>query len=321
MKKILYPMLGVVMLSFVVLTCTHNIKQKSETGRLAGRVLNEYNGEPVKNATIAILGEKKRTITDHNGNYFIFNVPIGTYDIEASKSGFKGETIKNIQIGQNATSVANFKLIQGNYKVHYNSYFEPHNDKGKITGRVIDQSTREPIESALIHINHVMCKDALSDSNGEYQLADIQPGIYNVQARTTNIGYWFVRAERIKVEKGKKTIVNFELVWDPILMSSYEVRHEISSECYTAGKIQARVVDKENGEALIFALIRLLDTEKEGTANRFGKFVFDDLAPGLYNIKVMMMGYCPIIAESVKVEVGKITIVDFRLAMQLIWSD
>lgn len=214
--------------------------------------------------------------------------------------------------------MANFELMSGSYKVCYNSYLKPHNDRGQIIGKVIDKTTRKPIKSATIHI---MNKDVLSDSNGEYKLTNIRPGVYNIQARTTNIGYWFVTAQRVKVEKGKKTIVNFELVQDSILISSYKVRHEVCSELLTTGKIRVRVVDKENEECLPFTLIELLDTEKEGTTNFFGEFALDGLPPALYNIKATLMGYCPITAKNVKVEVGKITIVDFKLAMQVIWYD
>jgi len=44
--------------------------------------------EPIKGAEIKILGLGLSDITDENGNYFIRDVPKGTYDIVASKQGF-----------------------------------------------------------------------------------------------------------------------------------------------------------------------------------------------------------------------------------------
>ena len=49
-------------------------------------------GDPIAGAEVTILGSGLSEITDEYGNYFIRDVPAGTYDIIASKQGFKPGT-------------------------------------------------------------------------------------------------------------------------------------------------------------------------------------------------------------------------------------
>jgi len=67
--------------------------------------------EPIKGAEIKILGLGLSDITDENGNYFIRDVPAGTYDIAASAQdqGFGPETKIVTAYSTNVTTV-NFIL-------------------------------------------------------------------------------------------------------------------------------------------------------------------------------------------------------------------
>ena len=64
--------------------------------------------EPIKGAEIKILGLGLSAITDENGNYFIRDVPEGTYDIVASKQGFNPLN-KQFNIDNNLITI-NFTL-------------------------------------------------------------------------------------------------------------------------------------------------------------------------------------------------------------------
>ena len=64
--------------------------------------------EPIKGAEIKILGLGLSDITDENGNYFIRDVPKGTYDIVASKQGFNPLN-KQFNIDNNLITI-NFTL-------------------------------------------------------------------------------------------------------------------------------------------------------------------------------------------------------------------
>jgi len=64
--------------------------------------------EPIEGAEVTILGLGLTDITDENGNYFIRDVPAGTYDIVASKKGFNPV---NKQFTFDATGVVTIDFI------------------------------------------------------------------------------------------------------------------------------------------------------------------------------------------------------------------
>ena len=49
------------------------------TGKIAGIVEDDKTGEPIPGATIRITGTELATQTDLDGEYFIINLPAGTY--------------------------------------------------------------------------------------------------------------------------------------------------------------------------------------------------------------------------------------------------
>ena len=58
------------------------------TGKIAGRVTEKDTGEPIAGANIVIEDQQKGAATDLDGEFFIVNIPPGTYNISASMIGF-----------------------------------------------------------------------------------------------------------------------------------------------------------------------------------------------------------------------------------------
>ncbi len=80
--------------------------------------------------------------------------------------------------------------------------------KGSIGGRIIDQSTSEPIIGAniiLVNTNF----GAASDIDGNYLIANLEPGEYDLIV--SYISYTKTRISNIKVAAGQKTIINVAL--------------------------------------------------------------------------------------------------------------
>jgi hypothetical protein len=301
--------------------CTYNSKPQSAHGKIAGRITSKTTGEPIGNAFVKILHTGLQTETEYDGDYSIRYVPLGIYDIMAIRKGFRGDTIRNIRVIADCVSIANFELPEGSSKIH--GYLPSYADtnRGQVTGCVTDKLTQEPIELARIHIDKDINKRVLSDSTGAYELSSIRPGNYRIVARTENIGYWFVISQQINIKKGQQSVVDFELVPDPILVSSYVVKYETVADCSIDGKIQGSVRDKTNGEFLPFCRIRLLDIGTKTTTDLSGQFSFDSIPPGKYSLDAKIMGYNVAIAQSVLVEAGKIATIDFKLALEWIHID
>jgi outer membrane receptor for ferrienterochelin and colicin len=80
------------------------------TGKIAGLVLEEKSGEPLPGANISIVGTTMGTAADEQGEFFIINIPPGTYDIEAEMIGYTAVRVENIRVFVNRTVPIEFRL-------------------------------------------------------------------------------------------------------------------------------------------------------------------------------------------------------------------
>ncbi|RPH90378.1 MAG: carboxypeptidase-like regulatory domain-containing protein, partial [Calditrichaeota bacterium] len=79
---------------------------------------------------------------------------------------------------------------------------------GKIAGKVIDQTTGEPLPGANILIVGTNF-GAAADAEGNYFIINLPPGRYNVQARM--MGYGTVETQNIYIRTNATTTVDFKL--------------------------------------------------------------------------------------------------------------
>jgi len=64
------------------------------TGKIVGRVVDAEAGEPLVGVNVLVEGTTLGAATDANGEYFIINVPPGTYRVKAMMIGY-GTVIKD----------------------------------------------------------------------------------------------------------------------------------------------------------------------------------------------------------------------------------
>ena len=103
---------------------------------------------------------------------------------------------------------------------------------GKISGRVIDRETREPIPGANVMITHLILSDgreapfdhpvgAGSDPAGYYFILNVPPGTYVVRASV--IGYGPVVQKGVRVDLDRTITVNFEMTTSAVEMEQVVV--------------------------------------------------------------------------------------------------
>jgi|GEM_PF-1081414 len=80
------------------------------TGKIAGRVVDKESGEPLPGANLMIEGTFLGAAADANGEYFIINVPAGSYAVKASVMGYEITTKTNVLVITNRTTQVNFRL-------------------------------------------------------------------------------------------------------------------------------------------------------------------------------------------------------------------
>lgn len=79
------------------------------TGTLQGTILDSVTSGPIQNAQVDVTPGGGTTFTDSNGNYSII-VPVGTYDVTASASGYTSQTANGVVVPGGGTTIQNFLL-------------------------------------------------------------------------------------------------------------------------------------------------------------------------------------------------------------------
>ncbi|UCH65837.1 MAG: TonB-dependent receptor, partial [Ignavibacterium sp.] len=93
-----------------------------ETGKIAGKIIDQTTEEALIGANVLITGvwiegvEQPLEFTygaasDFEGNYFILNVPPGFYTVKASYIGYTSSTVTNVKVDIDKTTTVDFNLI------------------------------------------------------------------------------------------------------------------------------------------------------------------------------------------------------------------
>ncbi len=99
---------GAIILGLVVvaMTCAH----AGTTGKVAGKVLDAQTGEPLVGVNVMLVGTTLGASSDIEGDYFILNIPPGTYGVKASAVGYSPVTVTAVRVTADQTTRVPFSL-------------------------------------------------------------------------------------------------------------------------------------------------------------------------------------------------------------------
>ncbi|NOX89477.1 MAG: TonB-dependent receptor plug domain-containing protein, partial [Calditrichaeota bacterium] len=80
------------------------------SGKIVGVVKDKETGEPLAGVNVVLQNTMLGATTDIDGYYVILNVPVGTYNIEASYVGYRKVVVQNIRVSASTTTERNFEL-------------------------------------------------------------------------------------------------------------------------------------------------------------------------------------------------------------------
>lgn len=95
-------------LLFIALAFSASAVFAGSTGKIAGKVVDKSTGETLPGANVVIEGTTLGAVTDPDGNYFIINVPPGSYTVNASMVGYHKATQTNVRVFIDLTTTVNF---------------------------------------------------------------------------------------------------------------------------------------------------------------------------------------------------------------------
>ena len=81
----------------------------------------------------------------------------------------------------------------------------------------------------------------------------------------------------------------------------------------TTGKIAGVILDETTGEPLPGANIILVDTQMGAAADIEGRYYILNIRPGMYDMRIDMIGYSPVIVEDIPVSMNRTVPVDVRM--------
>ncbi len=103
MKKVLL----IVVCALVALS---SIAFAASTGKISGKVKDQSAGEPIVGANVLVEGTYFGSASDVDGNYFILNVPPGTYTVKCQVIGYKTYIKQNLSVNADLTARCDFPL-------------------------------------------------------------------------------------------------------------------------------------------------------------------------------------------------------------------
>ena len=148
-------------------------------------------------------------------------------------------------------------------------------DEFQITGTVMDETTGEPLQYAVVGVPGLQSWD-LTDENGVFILERIQAGVFRFIA--TRRGFYY--ADQDVRFSGPIEIA--------VAMTPEEAANPVGP-----GNLQGRIRDQESGRGVEGATVTLAPTGDETTTNSQGRFTFTDVSQGAVLLTVRRVGYQP----------------------------
>ncbi|MCG2715154.1 MAG: TonB-dependent receptor, partial [Candidatus Marinimicrobia bacterium] len=84
----------------------------ASAGKIAGKVIDQSTGEPIIGANVLVEGTYFGSASDAGGNYFILNMPPGTYTVRCQVIGYKEMVQKNVRVMVDLTTKLDYDLEQ-----------------------------------------------------------------------------------------------------------------------------------------------------------------------------------------------------------------
>ncbi|MFZ5519262.1 MAG: TonB-dependent receptor [Candidatus Zhuqueibacterota bacterium] len=98
------------LLIFVLLVFSVIAAFAQTTGKISGAVTDAQTGDPLPGASVLVEGTSLGAATAMDGEFFIINVPPGTYTLIVRMMGYETLKYENLQVSVNRTTFAGMKL-------------------------------------------------------------------------------------------------------------------------------------------------------------------------------------------------------------------
>lgn len=228
---------------------------------LKGTVIDSLG--PIQGATISISGRKNyAATTSAAGEFLVSAMDADTYTVSVSAPSHVSQSYSVTILSRVTTNMGAINLL-------------PSPTSGSITGIVTDSATGGAIAGVTVSVIGASNWQAVTRSDGTYQILDITPGAVTISAAKN--GYNTVSGSG-DVTAGAK------LTFSPALQ-----------QLPTTGEIKGKVVDVSTGTPLQTASITVASSppgvDLHGSPDASGNFFMTAINPGSYTVAFAAPGY------------------------------
>ncbi|MCC6256304.1 MAG: TonB-dependent receptor [Ignavibacteriaceae bacterium] len=104
-------------LSVFLFTLLFSVTAFSQSGKIAGKVIDGSTGEGLPFVNVLVEGTTLGAATDIDGYYSIIGLRPGNYDIRASAIGYNAQTVQGARVSIDLTTEVNFELMETSIEI------------------------------------------------------------------------------------------------------------------------------------------------------------------------------------------------------------
>ncbi len=106
-------------LTILLLSCLHVAQAQDVVQHVKGRIIDQQSELPLIGATIQLISSNTSmaAVTDEEGNFAIYDIPIGRHAFEVSYLGFEQVIIPNVDVGAGKEVMLNIEMIESLVKL------------------------------------------------------------------------------------------------------------------------------------------------------------------------------------------------------------
>ncbi|MEQ8820448.1 MAG: carboxypeptidase regulatory-like domain-containing protein [Sumerlaeia bacterium] len=244
---------------------------QDDAGTLRGKITTVDTND-LGGVTVELVGTGLRAATDTAGEYTLYNIPEGVYELRFNRPGYL-ETATTAQVIADETTTAPEVALSP--------------DVAAITGtRTLFGSVRllgpdgTPMGDPSTAIVSLVGTDQLTTPNadGSWQIGGLAPGGYLITAQAED--YRVAEAVEVDLTELESAQVDLTMLYEP--------------DAVTAGTGSlvgvVTLLDSANGSSG-GVMVSLLGTDRLAMTDRTGSFAIDGIAPGTYDLVAERQGY------------------------------
>src|SRR5919198_1128907 len=83
----------------------------AQTGNIVGKITDESNNQTLVGATITIIENSKKAVTESDGTYKFKDIPVGKYTLQISFVGYESKKVSDVEIIKGEITTLNITLV------------------------------------------------------------------------------------------------------------------------------------------------------------------------------------------------------------------